>query len=230
MKRSLGLVAALILSTSLAAVSAGSADAAQAKVLSRTQLRHALLTVDDLPKGFKVDHSAATESDDVDVSSDDAACQDSLEMVEPARAPGQVSESEADFKRERDSGFQFSYEAATVGLTAFRSAAAVRRDFATSAPQFRACHAIAMDMGDGTTMSFAVHSKVRRIDGNRTFVLSMHGRYMGIPMNMVMTVSQSRSYEVATMLMGANKSPAYVTKVNNSLLRAQTAKLAQQLR
>ena len=211
---------------------AAGAEAAPVKVLSKTQLRHALLTVDDLPSGFRIDRSASKKSnDDVTVSSNDPACQSSLNMTDPARTPGQVSETEADFKRERDSAFAFSYEAATVGLAAFRSAAAVRKDFAANAPQLRACHAISMDMGDGTKISFTVKTKVRRTDDrHRTFVMLLHGGYMGIHMNMAMTVSQERNYEVTTMLMGANRSMTYVTKLANTLRRDQIAKLTASMR
>lgn len=122
-----------------------------------------------------------------------------------------------------------SHDVASVDVTAFRSSAAVTKDFATSAPIVGFCHTLGMDMGDGTTLSFKVHRKVRRIHGQRTFVMSMHGGYMGIPMNMAMTVSQLKNYEVMTMLMGANRSTSYVTRMTGTLRRAQIAKLTPHL-
>jgi len=224
MKRVSRVVSALVLSTALAAAGLGAAEAAPTKVLTKPQMRAALLTVKDLPAGFKLDQSSSkgTGSDDVQYLSNDPGC--------AALTGGLNGSVDRSTTATRDFTLNHGMEAVQVGLTGFRTAAAVRKDFSGGTRLFRSCHRVGLDMGDGTKLWLAVQQKTVRLDGNQTFVLTMKGRYMSVLMNMALEVSQVRNYEVEVMSLGVNRSAAYESRQATALLRAQTAKLVQHLR
>ena len=228
MKRSLGLVAALALSASLATVSTGSADAAPAHVLSKPQLRHALLTVNDLPKGFKVDRSVALSSgssDDGTTFDGDPACATWLSMAEP------VLNDPAAPKASRS--FSHDLESIEIGAQAFGSATRARKSFAHTNGLIGACHHVtAHEPIDGTTtaMQFTFTRHEFRAQGHRAFAATMRVRFQGITVNMAITGAQVRNTVVEAVTTGFGKRLAVETRLAKSLLRAQAEKLERQLR
>ena len=72
------------------------------------------------------------------------------------------------------------------------------------------------------------HPARKRAD--RAFLISLHARYMGVPINLAMTGAGVRNDEVTVLTMGVEKSATYEARLAKGLLREQVAKLERQLR
>jgi len=225
-KRSLGLVAALVASAALALGPVGTAQAAPAKVLTKPQLKVALLTVKDLPKGFKIDRSSAKDSSgDMEASSRAAGCARLVQAMNASPDPDAgVPQATVDFTRHH------GMEAIENTVMSFRSAAAVRKDFASFVSPAKTCHRVVLtDPSDGTKIAFTLTHRKLRVNGYRTLLVTMHGRYDGVRMDFAIAGSQMRNNEVTVMTTGIEQSTTAETRQAKSLLSTATKKLAKHL-
>lgn len=227
MKRSLGLVSALVLSSSLALGSAGVADAAPAKVLTKAQLRASLLTVKDLPRGFRVDHSSDTSSSDDMTFTGAAGCDRFVKAVNDDT----TSSDDTAHQATRDFARGGGAEAVESGVESFASVALVKAEYDAITAVMRTCHQLTLhDPSDGMTLHLKVGVDKFKVDGQRAFLLTMHARYMGVPMDFALTGAQVRNNEVSIFSMGVEQSAAAQTHQAKSLLGTAVEKLSKHLR
>lgn len=225
-KRSLGLVSALALSASLALGSVGAADAAPAKVLTKAQLRTALLTSRDLPKDFRLDPSVVTDDsgDDDTVDTGDPGC---AEFLKDDGQPTDPSAPEAARGFSRNHGMEMVESA----LQSFPDVATVKHDFAELLASVRSCHHVASyDPSDGTTMHFTIKHQKMTVHGHRAFVVSMRMKYEGITGALAFAGAAVRNNEVTVMTGGALQTPAAAARLTKSLLGTEVDRLEARLR
>jgi len=219
-------VAALALSSSLALGSAGVADAAPGKVLTKPQLRAALLTVKDLPKGFHLDRSSSSSDDDVTFTGA-AGCDRFVKAVNDDAASG---DTDTAHQATRDFARGGGAEAVESGVESFTSTALVKAEYDAITTVMRTCHQLTLhDPSDGPTVRFKVGVQKFKADGQHAFVVTMHARYMGVPMDFALTGAQVRNNMVSVFSMGIEQSTTAQTQLAKRLLGTAVEKLSRRL-
>ena len=110
-------------------------------------------------------------------------------------------------------------------------AGTVKAEYDVLTTLVRSCHQLTLqDPNDGLAVHLKVGLRKFTVTGDRAFLISLHARYMGVPINLAMTGAGVRNDEVTVLTMGVEKSATYEARLAKGLLREQVAKLERQLR